>query len=135
MKDDQEFFVAGKAFIEKDGKILILFSEKFGMDFPGGKLKVGEDSMSALKREVKEETGFTIKIGKPFCTWIFEIPKNSGHPKAGRKVFSIGYFCSWVSGRLKLSKEHDRFAWVTRENYKKYSMGKGHVNALQALFE
>ena len=40
----------------------ILIGEAFGtIQFPGGHIKENEDLVKALKREVKEETGITLK--------------------------------------------------------------------------
>ena len=59
MKDDALFCVDQKAFIEKDGKVLVLHDPIEGLDFPGGKIQEGEAKdgnasslIRALKREV-----------------------------------------------------------------------------------
>lgn len=51
------------AIIIKDSKIL-LSKQWDGYDFPGGGIKLGETIEEALIREVKEETGFEIKVGE-----------------------------------------------------------------------
>ena len=33
------------------------------LEFPGGKVEINEDNISALKREVKEELGINVKVG------------------------------------------------------------------------
>ena len=42
MNDDALFCVGQKAFIEKDGKVLILNDPGEVLDFPGGKIQDGE---------------------------------------------------------------------------------------------
>ena len=68
-------FIAAKAFINNNGKILILKeSSKYldsshvgKFDVPGGRLKPGESFYDTLIRELKEETGLeNIEIGRPF---------------------------------------------------------------------
>ena len=50
-----------RAVIIKDGKIALVYSKKYDYyKFPGGGIESGEDHISALKREVLEETGLTI---------------------------------------------------------------------------
>jgi len=49
--------------IFKDEKVL-LSKQWDGYDFPGGGIKIGETIESALKREVKEETGFDVKMNE-----------------------------------------------------------------------
>jgi len=57
----QTFGVIG-ALIERDGKILLVKETKATArgkwSHPAGWLEVGEDALEAVKREVKEETGF-----------------------------------------------------------------------------
>ena len=68
-----KLFLATKAFIIYEGKVLILResgSYQDGTnagryDLPGGRLNPGEKYDEALAREVLEETGLTIKIKKP----------------------------------------------------------------------
>ena len=61
-KNDLVMAVCLYAVIIKDGKILISPQWKEnGYDFPGGHLDIGENHLDGLIREVKEETGFTVR--------------------------------------------------------------------------
>lgn len=53
--------------IIRDDKVL-LAKEWDGYDFPGGGVKLGETIEEALVREVKEETGFDVIVGKILLT-------------------------------------------------------------------
>jgi len=56
MKEDALFYVGQKAFIEKDGNILILNDPSEGLDFPGGKIQIGElDFPEALRRRSEKK--------------------------------------------------------------------------------
>ena len=117
MKKDALFCVGQKAFIEKDGKILILHDPVEGLDFPGGKIQEGEaidgDALSlfcSLQREVREETNLEIEIGDPFSVWYHEFFKNSRN--FGKVVYLVASKCKYISGELKLSDEHNSFHWV-----------------------
>ncbi len=69
--------VAGKAVIRKNGNILLLrrsLDSDFDpslWEFPGGKINFGENLMEALRREIMEEVGPPVKIGRPLITWNF----------------------------------------------------------------
>lgn len=58
---------AVRAIIIKDAKILLIYSEKNeDYKFPGGGVESGETYVNALIREVKEESGATVKSIKEF---------------------------------------------------------------------
>lgn len=49
----------------KDKSKVLLFKVEDGRDFyllPGGKIRAGEDSLTAIKREVKEELGYDLEF-------------------------------------------------------------------------
>src|SRR3989344_4943821 len=140
MAEDALFCVGQKAFIEKDGKVLIIWDPVEGIDFPGGKIKEGEARerdvsrlADALKREVKEETDLEIKILNPFFVWYHEFPKN--HRNYPKKVYVVGFMCKYISADLKLSEEHDAFEWVDKQNYQKWDDGSDYFLALKNYFE
>lgn len=125
MPANQLFFVSQKAFIQKEGKILILFDTKLKQDLPGGRMQQGEkDLQKALRREIKEELGFEIEIGQVFALWHF-----SPWKKLNSRIFCIGFKCKYLSGNLKLSKEHSGYKWVDKTNFKKV-LKKGRLTGL-----
>lgn len=132
-KEDALFCVGQKAFIEKDGSVLILNDPLEGLDFPGGKIQVGEtDFVEALKREVREETMLEIEIGEPFIVWYneFALP----HRNAGKKVYLIGFKCKYKSGEVVLSNEHDNFRWVDKDNFHEVDDGTQYFIPLKKYF-
>lgn len=139
MKNDALFCVGQKAFIEKDGKVLILGDPIEGLDFPGGKIQDGEakdgDASSlaeALKREVREETNLEINVFDPFHVWYHEFPKTSRN--YGKVVYLVAFKCKYISGDLKLSEEHDKYQWVDRNNYKEVDDGSDFFDVLKKYF-
>lgn len=136
---DALFCVGQKAFIEKDGKVLVLNDPEEGLDFPGGKIQVGEakDGKAwsltyALQREVYEETGLKIEIGNPFTVWYHEFPKN--HRNYPKVVYLIGFKCKYILGKIKLSNEHNKFKWVDKNNYSEVDDGSDYFDALKKYF-
>ena len=133
MKEDALFYVGQKAFIEKDGDVLVLNDLSKGLDFPGGKIQVGElDLEEALRREVREETTLEIEIGESFVTWCNEFPKH--HRNAGKKIFLVGYKCKYKSGDIALSHEHNSYRWVNRDNYHEVDDKSKFFDALEQYF-
>jgi 8-oxo-dGTP pyrophosphatase MutT (NUDIX family) len=133
MAEDKLFFVGQKAFIEKGGKLLVLFDQEDKVDFPGGKIQEGENDFKAsLLREVKEETDLVADVGDPFIVWSFDLPEH--HPHAGKTVFLVGYKCDYRGGELKLSDEHLRYQWMGKEDTEHLNVGDGHSRALRKYF-
>ena len=90
MKEDAQFYVGQKAFIRKDDEVLVVGWGDGKIDFPGGKIQIGEnDIIESIKREVREETGLEIKVGIPFYTWVHTFSES--HRLAGRQVYLVGY--------------------------------------------
>ncbi len=139
MKKDALFCVGQKAFIEKDGKVLILGDPQDGLDFPGGKIQEGEAKkgdinslLNALKREVKEETGLEIEVFDPFVVWCNEFPEH--HRNHGKVVYLVAFKCKYVSGEVILSSEHDKFKWVDKNDYEECNDGSDYFRVLEKYF-
>ncbi len=140
MNEDALFCVGQKAFIEKDGKVLVLFDPKEGLDYPGGKIQEDEakdgDASSlvlALQREVREETGLEIEVFNPFAVWYHEFPKS--HRNYPKVVYLVAFKCKYVSGNVSLSDEHDNFRWVDKNDYKEVDDGSDYFDVLKKYFE
>lgn len=133
MKNDQTFFVGQKAFINKNGEVLVLTLPNGFLDFPGGKIQEGETDLdTAFAREVVEETNLKVRLGNPFYRWYFEL--HSQHKDAGKKVFLVAFKCDYISGEIKLSDEHIAHKWVNKNNYQELNNGSDHYKALEAYF-
>ena len=118
---DIKIFVATKAFIVKEGKILVVReSGKYAdgtnegsYDVVGGRLTPGERFDEALLREVKEETGLEVKIDEPFFV-------NEWRPEVrGEQWQIVGMFfkCDYVAGEVDLSEDHDDYKWIAPSEF------------------
>lgn len=133
MNEDEIFFVGQKAFIERDGAVLVLTDMNGWMDFPGGKMQKGEkDLAESLKREVREEVGLEIEVGEPFITWINFY--NAPHRLAGKQIFIVGYRCKYISGEIAISDEHTKHEWTTVSDLEKMETNSRYKGFLQKYF-
>ena len=94
-----------KALIVHEKKVLIIHEcvIKEGnpveiTDFPGGGIEFGENLKEALVREVKEEVGLDIKVGKVVGVWDFVLGlrEHADPEKGGTHIVCIGYQCKVV---------------------------------------
>ena len=93
IKDAEKILIAQRLKGEFKGK----------WEFPGGKLEKNEDSVSALKREIKEEMEADIKIDQYLCT--IEHDYNSFH------LSMDVYICHFLNQNIKLH-DHMAFRWI-----------------------
>lgn len=114
--------VATKAVIVRNGKVLLLREAKTYKDgtnigkysFPGGRLDPGERWEEGLRREVTEEAGVTIRIGKPLFVGEWH-PVIQAIP---HQIVAIFIVCYTESPDIVLSNEHDDAQWVDAASWK-----------------
>jgi 8-oxo-dGTP diphosphatase len=90
---------------DRDGRILLIKTEKAGWELPGGQVEEQEDFISALKREVQEETGCGVEVGRlagitshvaapPVTILTFLCRHMVGDPEPGDDSLDVGWFMS-----------------------------------------
>lgn len=114
----RDFSVAVKAVVIRDNQFLVLRRSKKEIessymnnhekwDLPGGGIRYFEKAEDGLLREVMEETGLNVTIIKPIS--LFDAIK----PHIHLCIFT--YVCTYDSGEVQLSSEHDAYYWLTLE--------------------
>ena len=82
--------------------------EEFGREgswtLPCGRTEHGEGPNKTILREVKEETGLSVKAVKPIDVW-------SGTSKGAWRIV-ICFLCKYKGGKVRLSHEHTDYMWV-----------------------
>jgi 8-oxo-dGTP diphosphatase len=100
--------IAVKALIRNErSKYLLLYRTEGLVDIPGGRLRPNETFEQCLKREVKEETGLSIRIIKPLRTWT--------QKQGTLKLFGITFLAQKTAGKVILGDEHKTYEWVSRK--------------------
>ncbi|HSB66192.1 MAG TPA: NUDIX domain-containing protein, partial [Anaerolineales bacterium] len=108
------------AIIHKDQKLLITRRPTKGLlgglwEFPGGKLKEGEDLPSCLQREIREELGADIQVGVQ--QGIYR------HAYTHFRVTLHAFQCNIVAGEPR-PIQAEEIAWVKPDELSQYPMGK-----------
>lgn len=114
----RDFAVAVKAVIVRGDEVLVLHRSKGEMagsymnkyqkwDLPGGGLHFYEKAEDGLLREIREETSLSVEIGRPVS--MFDIIRHQIH------LCIFTYAAVWTGGEVQLSKEHDGFLWLHKD--------------------
>ena len=117
MKRTQQCILTNICLIYKDDEILVVDRKKEdwpGLTFPGGHVEKDEDFQASVIREVKEETGLTIK--KPILSGIEEFKT-----KEEDRYLMLYYKTDKFSGKIRSSKEGEVF-WIRKEDMDKYKL-------------
>ena len=106
------FRIAVKAFIVDNLNNILLIKRRSNdvhkpgvWDIPGGRLQLGEDPYSGLKREAKEEVNLNIDIIAPLHVQHFTRDD-------GQNITMLIFLCKTLDNEIKLSEEHTNFNWT-----------------------
>ena len=91
-----------------DGRVLLVRVARRGWEMPGGQVELGEDAISALRREVEEESGCRVEPQRLIGIY----PRLAPPPE----MLVLLYRCRHVSGKPQASEvEIPEARWCTRE--------------------
>ena len=133
--DDVKLFTATKALISHEGKILLIQESNIysdgtqlgKFDVVGGRITPGENFEDCLKREVLEETGLEIILGKPF----FVIESRSTVRGENWQIIRIFFEAFSTKSKVTLSEDHENYVWINPKDYKNYKI----IENLEPVFE
>ena len=118
LRDEMKTVIVTAALIIEQGKILVTQRKKdspHGLlwEFPGGKVKEGEEPRGALRRELKEELDVEVEVGMIFDAVFYSYPE---YP-----ILLLVYRCRIEKGFLKPIGCHD-LRWVNLRELEKLAM-------------
>ena len=109
--------VAVGAVVFKDGRILLVRRGKApaeGMwSIPGGSVNLGESLQQAAEREIKEETGITIKARDPILA--FDVVRRDDNGRIQFHYVIIDLEADWISGEPQAGDDAVEARWVQSE--------------------
>lgn len=96
-------------------------------EFPGGKVELGEDHLSALHRELDEELGVTVAVGA-------ELPgPDAGVWPITSKHRMRVWFAQLQDGAPEPLEDHDELRWLTAAELDDVPWLEGDVQIVTAL--
>jgi 8-oxo-dGTP pyrophosphatase MutT (NUDIX family) len=131
--------VGVKGLIFREGRVLLLHRRDDldllpGLwDLPGGGVEEGESPEEALVREVREETGYSVRVGRPVHLWITHSKLRSGEMVTG---IIASFECTTRSSRDPQvdHDEHTEFRWVERDAVRRILLPPGQRMAIRMGF-
>ena len=138
MKQRQQVAVGGAIFNKHQEILLVrrVADDEFmpGVwEIPGGGTEYGEKPEEGLKREIMEECGLEITVGKPITVSDYYIERN------GERVqrVEITFLCDLLSNSedIVLSDEHDSFVWKSFDNLRDLEMTEYMAEIIRAVKE
>ena len=111
-------FVSAAGLVYKDGRVLLIRSERRGWEIPGGIVEQGEAILDGLRREILEESGITAE--PEVLTGIYQnLALKSGYgPLEGMTLpttVNLVFRCRYVSGKEAISDACLEVGWFTPE--------------------
>jgi 8-oxo-dGTP diphosphatase len=90
-------------------RLLLVKGDRRGWEPPGGQVELGEDLTVALKREVREESGCEIEVGR-----LVGVYSNLGRPKKGvPEQINFAFSCRWTDGEPRAGDECVGAGWFS----------------------
>ena len=102
----------GALIFDPAGRLFLMQSHKWGGRYvvPGGHVELGETLEAALRREVAEETGLTIRDIRFVCTQEFIYDPAFWQP---RHFIFFDYACRSDETDVRLNDEAEAYVWAT----------------------
>jgi 8-oxo-dGTP diphosphatase len=127
MNENPEIIRVVCAIIERDGTFLAARrsggqSQEGLWEFPGGKIRDKETPRQALTREIMEELGVEITVGRPVS------PNFHAYP--GKTIYLIPFICTAADGDMILT-DHDAIEWVDRDTAKNRTWAPADIPILE----
>ncbi len=126
--------IAQKAIIIKENKVLLVRDPRMKQEIweiPGGRMNIDEEPREAVAREIQEELGIDVTVGRVVYMEQF-IQGNEG-----KRALVIVYACTMVDSEQPIhmsETEVCEIAWVLYDELPEYPLFPEYLRALDCYF-
>ncbi|MEU9415984.1 NUDIX hydrolase [Streptomyces sp. NPDC048272] len=124
--------------LDHQRRVVLVHNERQEWELPGGRLEIGPPTGSnpadrspeeTVERELKEETGWTVKAGTLLDTWVYE-------PLPGRRVLILTFDCTVLTPKAApvVSHEHSRIGLFAEHEVAGLTMPGGYKRSIASVY-
>jgi len=124
------------AVVEKDGLLLLGRKRADVGPYPntwhliGGGVDDGEPLTDAIKREIKEEAGIEVEIGKSLG--FDEDYEPNKHGEMTHYIFLV-FQAKYISGELKPDDDIEKLEWISREKISQIELNRPAIKLFKGM--
>ena len=126
---------SGTIFDASGERVLLTRREDNGVwCLPGGGMEAGESAAEACAREVLEETGLVVRVGR--LVGVYSTPHMIVEYAGGDRIqpLSLNFMAEPIGGELGLSEETTDVGYFTREEMKGMDVWEHHLQRIDDAF-
>ena len=125
--------VAAGAIVMRDSRVLLVRRgqppDEGLWAIPGGRVELGETLQEAAEREIKEETGLTIRARDPIHTFDVILQDEAGRVRYHYVIVDL--LADYVSGTLHPGDDAREARWVTPDELAELSVNRTTLEVLK----
>jgi ADP-ribose pyrophosphatase YjhB (NUDIX family) len=125
--------ICRSAVFDQEGRILMVQESADHLwTLPGGWIDVGESPARAAEREVREETGFRVRVVK--LAAVFDKLAHP-HPAAPHHSYLLFFLCDLEGGEATSSYETSQVGWFRSDELPELSTGRATQGQIRRMFD